>query len=489
MSSANTGAKQKKKSKYLAWKVIGVLISVIIIASVTSYVVIANQYQDKFIEGTKINNFDVSNMQPEQVEELIREEVEDYDLTITFRDGTKEVIDGTQIGYHFVSDGSVQRFLDQQDPMTWLRGRLGDETVLEAEAKTTFDKEKLAQVVEALPEISGEDITAPADAYDEWQENAYVIVPEVEGNTVNKEQLLQELVAVLSESGRSYIVPEETYLHPAVYADNEALNKKVESANALVAGTTSIEMPGHVIESIGPAELKEWIIDDQAGGFVLPEEVVRGKCEAFVKALAEKYDTYQKDVPFKSQNFGEIMINLSFHGWELDQAAVTEAFVTAINAHADSQIEPVWLHKGFSMEADGIGPTYVECDIASQHVYYYINGELYLDTPIVSGTATNSSRRTPTGVYLLEYKQKDRTLLGHPDPETGEPSYRSHVWFWMPFNGSIGFHDADGWRSRYGGSIFEYNGSHGCVNMPYNAAKQMYEAIDKETPIIVHWQR
>ena len=487
MSSASTGAKQKK-NKYLAWKIIGVLLAVIIIASVTSYVVIANQYQEKFIEGTKINNFDVSDMQPEEVEELIREEVEDYDLTVTFRDGREEVIEGEQIGYHFVPDGSVQRFLDEQDPMTWLRGRLGDETVLEAEAKTEFDEEKLAAVVDALPEIAGEEIVAPEDAYYEWQDGQYVIIPEIEGDTIQRDKLIEELKSVLAESGTSYIVPEETYLHPDVYADNEALNTRVESANALVKGTISIEMPGHVIESIGPEDLKEWIIDDQAGGYVLPEEVVHGKCEAFIKGLAEKYDTYNKDVPFASQNFGEIMINLSSHGWELDQAAVTEAFTQAVLAHEDTQIEPAWLHQGFTMEADGIGPTYIECDIASQHVYYFIDGELYMDTPVVTGTATNSSRRTPTGVYLLEYKTKDRTLLGQPDPETGEPSYRSHVWFWMPFNGSVGFHDADGWRSRYGGTIFQYSGSHGCVNMPYNAAKAMYAEIDKETPIIVHWQ-
>ena len=97
MSSANTGAKQKKKSKYLAWKVIGVLISVIIIASVTSYVVIANQYQDKFIEGTKINNFDVSNMQPEQVEELIREENPDKVILATGGTGLRPGIKGIDL--------------------------------------------------------------------------------------------------------------------------------------------------------------------------------------------------------------------------------------------------------------------------------------------------------------------------------------------------------------------------------------------------------
>ena len=489
MSSARNGTVKRTHKFYPFFKFIGVLLAVFIVASVSTYVAIASRYRDKFIEGTTINNIDASNMVPEEVEELIREEVEDYDLTITFRDGEKETLTGEEIGYRFVPDGTIERFLAQQDPLSWLRGRLGNETVLEAEAKTAYDKEKLAAALEKLPELSGEDIAGPEDAYIEWQENAYTIIPEVEGNTINTERLLAYLDTVLSGSETEAEVTDEIYEHPEIYRDNEALVKKTESANALVAGTTSIIMPGYVTETIGPEDLREWIIDDQTGGYVLPEEVVRGNCTAFAEYLAQTYNTYQKDVPFMSQNFGEITINLTFHGWELDQAAVADLLAEAVMSHKDSEIEPVWLHKGFSMDADGIGKTYIEVDIASQHVYYFVDGELYMDTPVVTGTATSSERRTPTGVFLLDFKARDTYLQGRINPETGEPAYRSHVWYWMPFNGAVGFHDADGWRSRYGGTIFQYSGSHGCINMPFSAAKTMYEKIDKQTPIIVHWQR
>jgi len=54
----------------------------------------------------------------------------------------------------------------------------------------------------------------------------------------------------------------------------------------------------------------------------------------------------------------------------------------------------------------------------------------------------------------------------------------------MPFDGGIGLHDAT-WRYQFGGNIYKWNGSHGCVNMPLNAAKVVYENIDKSMPIIV----
>jgi len=46
-------------------------------------------------------------------------------------------------------------------------------------------------------------------------------------------------------------------------------------------------------------------------------------------------------------------------------------------------------------------------------------------------------------------------------------------------------HDAS-WRSVFGGEIYKNNGSHGCVNMPYEAAKTVYSYIDKTMPIIVY---
>jgi lipoprotein-anchoring transpeptidase ErfK/SrfK len=56
----------------------------------------------------------------------------------------------------------------------------------------------------------------------------------------------------------------------------------------------------------------------------------------------------------------------------------------------------------------------------------------------------------------------------------------------MPFNGGVGLHDADSWRSSYGGSIYKTNGSHGCINLPLSAAKTIYETVSAGWPVIVY---
>ena len=56
----------------------------------------------------------------------------------------------------------------------------------------------------------------------------------------------------------------------------------------------------------------------------------------------------------------------------------------------------------------------------------------------------------------------------------------------MLFNGNVGIHDADRWRSEYGGDIYKKHGSHGCVNTPRAACEKIYNIVSKGTPVVVY---
>lgn len=118
---------------------------------------------------------------------------------------------------------------------------------------------------------------------------------------------------------------------------------------------------------------------------------------------------------------------------------------------------------------------FVEVDISSQTVNFYLNNELYMNTACVTG---NGGVVTRLGYFEITYKAYDTYLKG--------PGYKSHVYFWMPFDQGIGLHDADGWRSEYGGDIYLTNGSHGCINMPFEAAETIYNNVDAGTKVLVH---
>jgi hypothetical protein len=55
----------------------------------------------------------------------------------------------------------------------------------------------------------------------------------------------------------------------------------------------------------------------------------------------------------------------------------------------------------------------------------------------------------------------------------------------MPFKGGYGLHDAT-WRSSFGGTIYYYSGSHGCVNLPKSAAKTIYNNVSVGTKVILY---
>ena len=70
---------------------------------------------------------------------------------------------------------------------------------------------------------------------------------------------------------------------------------------------------------------------------------------------------------------------------------------------------------------------------------------------------------TPTGVYSIYSMVRDCYLDG--------PGYHTPVSYWMAFNGGIGIHDSV-WRGAYGGDIYKYDGSHGCINTPLTPLRQ-----------------
>lgn len=119
---------------------------------------------------------------------------------------------------------------------------------------------------------------------------------------------------------------------------------------------------------------------------------------------------------------------------------------------------------------------FVEVDISDQMVYLYKNNELVIASPCVTGM--NNKHDTRIGYFSIKYKQTNTYLTG--------PGYRSYVNYWMPFDGGIGLHDADGWRKTYGGEIYLKNGSHGCVNTPGVAVKEIFNTVSKGTRVLVH---
>ena len=132
------------------------------------------------------------------------------------------------------------------------------------------------------------------------------------------------------------------------------------------------------------------------------------------------------------------------------------------------------------------GTTYAEVDLTDQHMWYIVDGSVAFEADVVTGLPT-PERETPSGVYSILELKRDKTLVGETDPATGKPIYETPVSYWMRVTWTgVGFHDAT-WQPYFGGSLYQTNGSHGCINMSYDDAATLYSMLSIGTPVVMHY--
>ena len=107
------------------------------------------------------------------------------------------------------------------------------------------------------------------------------------------------------------------------------------------------------------------------------------------------------------------------------------------------------------------------------------------ETDIVSGL-NDEDHRTPDGAFFAYDKKRETTLRGDKQDD-GSWGYETDVDYWIRItDDGIGLHDAS-WRRSFGGNIWRWNGSHGCINLPVQAAPVIYDLLEEMTPIVVYY--
>jgi vancomycin resistance protein YoaR len=474
--------KQPKKWKIACLIILGGILA----ASFCVYAGFAYHYRDRFLQGTFINQVDCSGMTVDEVEKILAEQVEEYSLTLVFRDGSREELTAEQIGYHYVSDGSVQEVMDGQNPWMWITGyfRQTEDSVT---AAADYEEEMLRENLYALPELQDEAMTAPADAYIDFQNGSFVIVPEVAGSTLNRETVLAAAEQAVEEARTELDLEgtEGAYSAPAVTQTDENLNSRVQELNGLISSSITYILPEGT-QVLDGGTLIDWLSRDEKGNYYRDDAVWNENIARFVAELAAGVDTAGQDRSFSATGLGRITVGGGVYGWKVDQEKEIAQLTQELSACTVTEREPVYSRREVSAENDGLGYSYVEIDLSRQHLWLYKDGQLQVESDIVSGKMT-SDRYTPPGIFQMYYKQKDKVLKGEIQ-EDGKPEYEQPVDFWMPFNGGIGLHDAT-WNPSFGGDRYIHSGSHGCINLPYDIAEQIYNLIDTEMPIICYYSQ
>ncbi|MDE7017430.1 MAG: L,D-transpeptidase/peptidoglycan binding protein [Lachnospiraceae bacterium] len=455
-----------KKRKYIVF--LGIGVPILCVAAI--YFKGLSFYKNHFVNGTTINQVDVSGLTVEELKGRIQE----YILRVEERcaDGTmlEEEILGTEIGLSYLSTEPFEEILRNQNHYLWF---LKQDRVLEAEKLITYEEEALEAKLDSLKGFGKDFAVKPENAYIASVEegNGFVIVEETQGNLLNRAKTLDVIRAAVEElEERVNLVEEGCYETAEITSENERLQAAFEKLDRM----TNIQITyrfGEEEEILDGREVAGWVKVDGLR-VVLDEDKISG----YVASLRKKYDTIFKKRTFQTSYGAEITISKGDYGWWMDTGQEVKELSEMIERGESDERIPVYHQTAAVYGMPDYGDTYVEINLTAQHLFLYIDGEMLLETDFVSGNASRGYD-TPDGIYGITYKQRDATLVGE--------TYRTPVNFWMPFNNNVGMHDA-AWRDSFGGDIYKTGGSHGCINLPYSAAKEIYGYIEKGTPVICY---
>lgn len=461
---------QDKKSKKLTAIII---VLGILMAAAGGYLYIGQQYRSVFFPNTTINGHDASGKTVEQVKEMIQSGMSGYVLTLRARDGGNEQIAGEDILLHSEYDGSLEQILAKQNPLRW-GFHYKNGTTDTIRTMVAFDQERLEEVLRALGCMDEKKTEEPEDAYlsDYIPGTGYEIVPENLGNRLVYSRVLEAVTEAIVNLQPVLDLEElDVYEKPRITSESPELMAK-EAAWNRYAGVTVDYRFGDTVERLDGDIIHTWLSENEYGGIVLDEEQVA----AYVKGLADKYNTAYKEKQLKTSYGPTVTITRGNYGWRINQTAETAALSEIIRSGTGQTREPIYSQMAASHGNQDYGDTYVEINLTAQHLFFYKDGNLLVESDFVSG---NEARgwSTPSGAYPLTYKQRNATLKGE--------GYATPVSYWMPFNGGIGMHDA-GWRSAFGGELYKTGGSHGCINLPPAKAKMIYENISAGMPVLCY---
>lgn len=468
-------AAKKKKRKKTAAIVAGIIIGVLVLI----YVGFAIFFSSHFMFFTKINGTDFSLKSVSQVEAYMKQQVADYVLTLKESDGGSEKISGSDISLKYVPGEQLEKLAKKQNNFLWITS-LWNHPKITSEIGVEYDKDALAKITEGLECLKPENQTVSVDAHPEFQNDKFVVVPEVVGTQIDTEKFNEAVTKAINGFKPTLdLFKTGCYILPRFVSDSQEVVAATDAMNSYLGANVTYDF-NPATEVVDASVISQWVTVDADMNVTFNEEAVR----AFIQSLADKYDTKGKPRTFTTATGNTVNVTGGSYGWKIDQEAEYNALIANIQNAETVTREPNYASRAASHEGNDVGSTYAEVDLSNQMMYFVQNGQVVLQSGIVTGNP-NKGNGTPQGVYSLAYKALDQVLRGTKKPD-GTYEYETPVKFWMPFNGGIGFHDAT-WQSSFGGSRYQTNGSHGCVNLPYDVAAQLYNLITAGTPVVCHY--
>lgn len=431
-------------------------------------------YSDRFLGNTIYAGVEVGGLTLDEAVNKVGSEAQ-YD-SITVNEQGVELV---TINYDdiLVIDFNTQltKLYESQNPTNWIYEILvGTHSKERLKDVGVIDEESLLNILNTA--AKAKERKKSQDAYINYtDELGYYVEQAQQGNEINS----QEIVEFVKDKRPVLVNSDEFYTQPQVTATDEEIVSHMERINSILDVQFTYDFTDYT-ETIPRSMIEDWLEFDGNNTPQLNYE----KVTSYLWTLNDTYGTRQKTRQFRSTNKGTVTIQPQIYGWEFDVETEYNQLSQEILSGQSVTREPniVGRVKVNTLGEDDLGGSYVEIDLAAQHLYLYKDYSLVLETPVVTGMPP--IMETIPGAWFILYKETNATLTGY-NPHY-DRNYATPVDYWVPFdNGGMGVHDAN-WQSNFGGSVYQTAGSNGCINMPPNVMPTFFDYVEEGMPVIIY---
>ncbi len=469
MSRITTREERKRRCKNLKIAVVAIITFCVMIVTIQ----VVSYQKSHFKNNTIINSINCSNLTTEQAQNKIKDEIVKQKVKFIFYNGDKCDTEYTVSLKQFdpVICDDLDKKLTEELKQQPLFSRSSYTNFIFLKDLLTINEEKVRELLIEFPEItqnSGK-ISNSSVKYDETLaeykasiEHSHISI-DIDAATDLTVSRLKRGIGIID----FYELTNQT-----IAEETQRVEKMLKPINDALATTIVYYANGTEILTVDANVIKEWVFKDKNGNYTINLD------EQFTNLIMELQEKV-KSFEFEATDIGKISVD--FQNKAIPQIDQEQEIAWLKQNFGDGQYfkrNVSYLSDAAQIDLDN----YIELDISRQKIWMYSQGKCILESSCVTGNMS-SKHGTPTGIYYLTYKTTNAVLRGY---NSDGSRYASSVKYWMPFNGDIGFHDASWRKGVFGGEIYKTNGSHGCVNMPFEAAKTLYENISRNIPIIIY---
>lgn len=476
---------KKNKKLIRAGIVFGILVVFLMLSVGVLYFADAMRLKDHFGMQMTVNGQKVRGLTAEEAADQLNEHFKNHRISVKENDeqvyglslgdagysldtsvlipALKEIIKNQEPGFSFMKEPEDVQLeyavLRAEDTFlaAFTAGDIAGERADSVNAYLTYNEDQ--RQFEIIPEVYGNKILDTAfQAY----MNSALEVP------VQDEHLSEIIEVNLDDS---------VYIKPEITQENEELQGQMNTLNQEIGryqSTTVTYLFGDSKEVIDGNLICSWLVVEN-NTVQLPQQPVRD----YVTQLATEYNTIYRERNFKTTGGETVKVEHNEYGYRIDQEAEFQKLYAELSSGESVEREPVYAKQGYKRNGkDDLVGSYIEVSIDKQHLWLYKDGVLITETDIVSGKPEEETA-TYKGAWPIAYKASPYTL------SSDLYGYEVAVNYWMPFVYGQGLHDMEK-RTEFGGEIYKTNGSHGCVNLPKDQAKIIFDTIAKGYPIILY---